>query len=353
MSEIKKVLIFVFFILIVFKFPAFANSSKVIEIYLDGQKIENSLTPVIINKRVLLPLRTTSDLFNVPLMWDSKSKSVKAVVGDQMIFIKVNEEKVRLIHNGSEYEIELDQSPQIIKGRVYVPLRFVAEMVGAEVKWERPTNRVAIWSPVILKGEKWYVQDIGNNALIPVEEHSKCVKVEDITYFVLKKGDSTVGENIMYALYPNGKFKKVFRESIIRDFQIEGDECYYINDQKGYFNLGTLRKVNLKNAFVKIDLGIEGYAYDSSIALRKLENIYYYSLRESRDWQVRHDGIYIKAYDSRMALDDRVKDMDLLRSTYGYYLVDKNERNQKMIRGVKDEPLNLNISCFILQQKGI
>lgn len=42
---------------------------------------------------------------------------------------------IKLIVNGSE--IKPDVPPQIINGRTMVPIKWVAEAVGAEVKWDK------------------------------------------------------------------------------------------------------------------------------------------------------------------------------------------------------------------------
>lgn len=51
---------------------------------------------------------------------------------------------IRLIVNGQE--ITPDVPPQIIDGRVMVPARFVAEPLGATVKWDELNNTVSITS---------------------------------------------------------------------------------------------------------------------------------------------------------------------------------------------------------------
>ncbi len=49
---------------------------------------------------------------------------------------------IRLIVNGNE--IKTDVPPQLINGRVMVPARFVAEPLGAEVKWDKKTKTISI-----------------------------------------------------------------------------------------------------------------------------------------------------------------------------------------------------------------
>ena len=52
---------------------------------------------------------------------------------------------VRLLVNG--HEVSSDVPPQIIEGRTMVPIRWVAEALGAEVRWDDDSNTVYIDKP--------------------------------------------------------------------------------------------------------------------------------------------------------------------------------------------------------------
>lgn len=49
-------------------------------------------------------------------------------------------ERIRIVVNGNE--IVPDVPPQVIDGRTMVPARYVAEALGADVKWDNETNSV-------------------------------------------------------------------------------------------------------------------------------------------------------------------------------------------------------------------
>lgn len=52
---------------------------------------------------------------------------------------------IKLYVNGQE--IKPDVPPQIINGRIMVPVRWVAEALGADVHWDAPNNAVAVSLP--------------------------------------------------------------------------------------------------------------------------------------------------------------------------------------------------------------
>lgn len=49
---------------------------------------------------------------------------------------------IKLVVNGRE--VSCDPSPQIIDNHVFVPLRFVAEALGATVEWDETNNAVYV-----------------------------------------------------------------------------------------------------------------------------------------------------------------------------------------------------------------
>lgn len=51
---------------------------------------------------------------------------------------------IRLVVNGRE--VKTDVPPQVVNGRVLVPLRFIAEALGAEVGWDDKTRTVIVRS---------------------------------------------------------------------------------------------------------------------------------------------------------------------------------------------------------------
>lgn len=53
---------------------------------------------------------------------------------------------IRLVINGVDITPTMDVAPQIIDGRTMVPARYVAENLGATVKWDAATNSVIISS---------------------------------------------------------------------------------------------------------------------------------------------------------------------------------------------------------------
>ncbi|OPY55857.1 MAG: Protease inhibitor precursor [Pelotomaculum sp. PtaU1.Bin035] len=96
--------------------------------------------PVMINSRVMVPLRGIFEAIGATVTWDAQTQTVKAAKGNTTIQLKIGDSAA--YKNGQA--IILDSPPQILNGSTMVPVRFVSEALGAEVKWDEATQTVRI-----------------------------------------------------------------------------------------------------------------------------------------------------------------------------------------------------------------
>jgi len=83
------------------------------------------------NGRFLVPLRGVFEEFGAKVYWDDSNKSIKIILDDVQIFMIINYKYAMV----NENVYILDVPPEINNGRTYIPLRFVAESIGAKVEW--------------------------------------------------------------------------------------------------------------------------------------------------------------------------------------------------------------------------
>ena len=69
-----------------------------------------------------------------------RSKSISIVLGDMNITMQIGNTTVMV--NGKSYTI--DAPPVIVANRTFVPVRFVAEILGATVEYDATTRTVKI-----------------------------------------------------------------------------------------------------------------------------------------------------------------------------------------------------------------
>lgn len=117
-----------------------AAETKPIMIIVDNEEIETDTPPVIINGRLLVPVRTIFNALGAEIKWDDYSRTITATKGSLNIYLKIDDKNCLL--NGEK--IVLDVEPQIINNHTMIPLRFIAQSFGAEVFWVPEWNRVAI-----------------------------------------------------------------------------------------------------------------------------------------------------------------------------------------------------------------
>jgi hypothetical protein len=94
------------------------------------------------NGRVMVPVRGVFEHMNANVMWDAAAGVVTATRGNDTIRLPVNSQFADV--NGRR--VRLDTPASISSGRTMVPLRFISEALGAEVKWVADTRTVEIRS---------------------------------------------------------------------------------------------------------------------------------------------------------------------------------------------------------------
>lgn len=110
---------------------------KPVDVYVNGKKQNYAQAPVVINGRVLVPMRSIFETLGATVQWDGKKKQVVATKGDRTITLTIGSN--RAVINGRA--MTLDVSPRVYNGNTLVPARVVAETFGATVQWNG-ANRV-------------------------------------------------------------------------------------------------------------------------------------------------------------------------------------------------------------------
>jgi hypothetical protein len=126
--------------------------------------------PFIEKGTTMVPVRGVFEELGATLEWDGKTETVTAKRFDAHIELTVGKLVARV--NG---EINtLPKAPVNINGRVYIPLRFVSEALGAQVGWEQKTHTVSINSDILTARFHF---DTGNS-LAPDDIENRIVQFE-------------------------------------------------------------------------------------------------------------------------------------------------------------------------------
>ena len=103
------------------------------DVSVNEKTITNDVAPVIRNDRTLVPIRVVTETLGGKVDWNNATKEVTLNIDGKEIKMTIG---VIL----EKYGV----APMIINDRTYVPIRFVAEELGAEVQWNEETKTVTI-----------------------------------------------------------------------------------------------------------------------------------------------------------------------------------------------------------------
>jgi len=113
-----------------------------ISVSLNGQKINMASDPVIDTKsnRVLVPFRGIFETLGLKVNWDATTRTITGTKQGTTIRLSIGSKTA--IVNGNN--VTLDVAPKIVNGATMVPLRFVAESSGLNVRWAQAWGQVTI-----------------------------------------------------------------------------------------------------------------------------------------------------------------------------------------------------------------
>ncbi|MBY6275534.1 copper amine oxidase N-terminal domain-containing protein [Symbiobacterium thermophilum] len=116
--------------------PGTALAEEPVRLFVNGSQVVPDVAPVIVSDRTLVPVRFLAEPLGFAVEWDGATGTV-TLSGARVIRLAVG--RPEAIVDGTV--VALDVAPVNVDGRVMVPLRFVAEQMGAAVEWD-PQNRV-------------------------------------------------------------------------------------------------------------------------------------------------------------------------------------------------------------------
>ncbi|MCM3716429.1 stalk domain-containing protein [Alkalihalobacillus oceani] len=116
------------------------NTFSPVSIEVDGERIALAEGAFTVQNRTVVPLRSIFERLGASVKWNSANREVQ---------IESSEKSIRLpVHRPYAYldgeRVELDVSALLVDNRTYVPVRFIAEALGAKVEWQSKEQTVRI-----------------------------------------------------------------------------------------------------------------------------------------------------------------------------------------------------------------
>ena len=107
---------------------------------LNGEQKTMDVAPIIRNERTMLPVRYVAEALGAEIGWDGATSTATLKTADTEIKITVGASEA--VVNGKA--VKLDSPAFIENDRTYMPVRFVAETLGATVAWDGATSTATI-----------------------------------------------------------------------------------------------------------------------------------------------------------------------------------------------------------------
>lgn len=111
-----------------------------IAIVVNGIKLTPDSSPYLENNRTFVPIRFIADALNVTIDWDSSTSTAIIKDGTKTIELPVGSKTAYV--NGIIHSV--DAPIKLYNGRVFIPIRFVSEILNCTVAWDQEKYAVNI-----------------------------------------------------------------------------------------------------------------------------------------------------------------------------------------------------------------
>ncbi|AOZ94308.1 copper amine oxidase N-terminal domain-containing protein [Paenibacillus crassostreae] len=254
-----------------------ASAAEPIQIYVNNDKIQTNVAPIIKQGRVLVPIRVVSEALGAKVAWDQKANTVTIRKWAESLILTVGK-NIASIDGKPDYsgEISIDVSVHLENNRLYVPLRFLSEHYGYGIDWD--SQSVTIKSPLSDKERKTLYEgtlqqsrelamDLIDLSIVHYEQSPLDVTFDEEDHsstFLFPEGESLrfyvlKGDTVL--LY---EFKDDFPIVTWQAHIQKGDMLQNFLDYKVFDKKGTAATINKKMLYYNF-----GYSGDSSTEISR------------------------------------------------------------------------------------
>ena len=111
-----------------------------IGVTVDGRPVRfEGQQPIMVNNSVLVPLRGVFEDMGAQVLWNQERQQVTAIKDDKRIRLMIGEHMA----NVDGRSVRMNTAPIVRNGSTLVPLRFLSEALGAQVRWN-PNNEMVM-----------------------------------------------------------------------------------------------------------------------------------------------------------------------------------------------------------------
>jgi phosphate transport system substrate-binding protein len=141
--------------------PALPAWAAAITLEIDGATVPADVAPVTKNGTTLVPIRLITETLGASVSWDQASQRVTIETAGHTVVFTVGE-SAYLVDGGRK---TLTSPPESVNGRTMVPIRALAESIGADVSYEAGANKAVIKYFSNMKGA---IKVSGSTTVLPI-----------------------------------------------------------------------------------------------------------------------------------------------------------------------------------------
>ena len=174
-------------------------ASSAIQILMNNSIVDTDVVPYITNGTTMVPLQLAQKIPGSSIRWNNASKTVTLTRDGQTVTLVAGQQTAKI----GNQEVKLEAASVIRKGRVMVPLRFMAESTGAYVLWN-PKQRIVF---VASKPSEELKQQLASSNL--AEARTAALKLPRVSALEQFEVGGVEGGNFDY-YFPEGRANQFF-----------------------------------------------------------------------------------------------------------------------------------------------
>ncbi|MBO5743643.1 MAG: copper amine oxidase N-terminal domain-containing protein [Clostridia bacterium] len=207
----KKFSVFIFVLLFIFSgISAECTGDNAIKVLYKGKNIEFDVNAYYSNGRIMAPVRAIHEAMGAQVSWSDETQSATSSLNGVCLTMTLGESKYSL--NGIEYF--MDSQVEMVNGRIFAPVRYVAEGFGKKISYHENSQSAVISND----NEYSWVKGLA----IPVPDFSWVKNASFVSETILSDG------SVEYTYYAGENSLSDYLNYLQEDFGFEPYSMQYI-----------------------------------------------------------------------------------------------------------------------------
>lgn len=195
---------------------AVCSGDEEIGVLYKGKNIEFDVNPYYSNGRIMAPVRAIHEALGAQVSWSDETSSASSVLNGVCLTMTLGESKYSL--DGIEYP--MDAQVEMESGRIFAPVRYVAEGFGKKISYHENSHTAIISD----KNEYSWFKDLS----VPVPDFSWVENASFVSETVLSDGSA------QYTYYSGENSLSDYLNYLQEDFGFEPYSMQYVSGGTNY-----------------------------------------------------------------------------------------------------------------------